>query len=585
MTHTATTDTSVRESPVRPLWRRLALLFCLLIAVQAGHYAWIATGLNPRGTTGAAIDRAHCGEDRFCPVTAVAPGSPAAASGILAGDQVRVDRWWQMYRALRPGEKQGLTVRHSGTERHVLLVAKSDSFFSTLYIATAAFLILLALTAALIVARAGTRKTTLMLALALGCFAVPGPYPRAWQNIPGLFEFVFVTLSFFIAAGPILLTAALFRYRREITGEAPEWIRRLFWPVAAIVMGGSALGLFIAMNASPLFGVSDGPSVTSIMWALGALFPAAVLLTGWNRVPPAERTRYTFMAAAAAALCVNAWIEPVIMLTTNNYSEASWPVLVQIAALSLAAFLFAYAILRHRAVDLGFAVNRTLVYSALSAGLVAAFVLAEEAAERLMPASTHNAGLLVQAGVALMIFGAFHRVRASVEATIERIFFARWREYEGRIRAFTRQSPFFTQPAKLIERTLAEVQRYTDGAEVALYRRGDRSYQRVGGRIAKLGPRVDLDCPALVAMRAERALQRGGLGEAALLLPMVQRGEVLGFLAVGGKPDGAPYRPDEEAVLAETGQAVGLDLHALRVEELERENQRLSAAVAVHASR
>jgi len=477
-----------------------------------------------------------------------------------------------------------MTVRHAGTQRHLVVGTEPRTFFSGLYILTAIFLTLLALTAALIVARAGTRRTASMLALAMACFAIPGPYPRKWQNLPGLFEFFFVTLTFLLAAGPILLAAAMSRYRRDVTGAAPGWVRRAFWPIAALVLAGTATGQFIAMNASPLFGVSDGLSLNSIMFAFGALFAGAVLMNGWDLVPAADRTRYTFIAAAAVALCVNAWVDPVIMLTTNDYTEASWPVVVQVVSLSLAAFLFAYAILRHRAVDLGFAVNRTLVYSLLSAALVATFVVAEEGAERLVPADANSAGLLVQAGIALLIFGAFHRLRSSIEGTVERIFFARWREYERRIRAFVRQSSFFTRPAKLIEQIIAEVQRYTDGAEVALYRRTDAGYHRAGGAIAGVPRRVDLDCTALVAMRAERALQRGGLGKAALLLPMVQRGEVLGFLAVGSKPDGAPYRPDEETLLAETAQAVGLDLHALRVEELERENRRLLATAGANAS-
>ena len=569
----------VTERPVGAFWRRLVLAFCLLVVVQDGLYAWIASGNFVAGSTGVSIDRTRCNADRFCPVTAVAPHSPGAKSLIVVGDAVRYDQWWRMYRTRAPGESLPLTVRHNGVERHIAVGSTPRTFFSALYIITAIFQALLALTAALIVARAGRQRTSLLLGLAMACFAVPGNYPRAWQNAPVLFEFFFVTLTFLLEAGPIFLAAAMLRFRRDVTGVAPPWIRTALWPVTAVVMAGTAIGQFIAMNAAPLFGIGDGLAMVSIMWALAAVFSAMVLMTGWDRVPPAHRTRYAFMAAAAVALCANAWIDPVIMLTGNDYTEASWPVVVQIVSLSMAAFLFAYAILRHRAIDLGFALNRTLVFSVLSALLVAAFVLAEKGAEKLLPEDAHDAGLLAQAAIALALFGAFHRLREAVEHAVERIFFARWREYEGRIRAFVRQAPFVTRPAKLIERTIEEIQRYTDGAQVALYRRmGDR-YHRAGGNLTGVGQRVDPDVPALVALRADRVLQRGGLGGAALLLPMVQRGEVFGFLALGRKLDGAPYRPDEEAILAETTQAIGLDLHALRVGELERENWRLSAAV------
>ena len=85
--------------------------------------------------------------------------------------------------------------------------------------------------------------------------------------------------------------------------------------------------------------ISDGPSVMSLTWAFAALLPASVLIVRWAEIPPTDRTRYAFMAAASVALCIMAWIDPVIMLTTNNYTEASWPVVVQLVSLSVAAFL------------------------------------------------------------------------------------------------------------------------------------------------------------------------------------------------------------------------------------------------------
>jgi hypothetical protein len=65
---------------------------------------------------------------------------------------------------------------------------------------------------------------------------------------------------------------------------------------------------------------------------------------------------------------------------------------------------------------------------------------------------------------------------------------------------------------------------------------------------------------------------------------MIQRGDLLGFVALGPKPDDAPYRPDEEELLSNAAQAIGLDLLALRMDELERENRKLAAKVALSAA-
>jgi hypothetical protein len=578
-------DVSGRQPrPVAKAWQRLVVIFCLLVVIQDAHYAWVASGIPVTGSMGAGIDSARCGPDHFCPLLGVGPNSPAERAGIAAGDRVKADKYWEMYRIPNAGEELGLTVRGAGGERHVTLRLEPGQFYSGMYILTAAFLAILALTAALIAARDGKRRTTLLLASAMACFALPGNYPRAWQNTPILFEFFFVVLTFLLTGAPVLLAAAMASYRQDVTGSLPTWVRLAFWPIAALTLAGTTLGIFIAMNAAPALGISDGLSLVSIIWALASLFPAAVLIVRWARIPPVARTRYAFMAAASAALCVMAWIDPVIMLTTNNYTEASWPVVVQMVSLSLAAFLFAYAILRHRAIDLGFAVNRTLVYSVLSGILVAIFGLAERFSDALVPEGAHRAGLLVQAGIALLIFAAFHRLRDAVEHGVERIFFSRWREYERRMTAFIYRSSFVTRPAKLIEQSIEEIGRYTDGADVAIYLAANGTYRLSGGGIDGLPRRIDQDIPAVVALRADRALQRNGLGAAALLLPMLQRGELLGFIALGPKRDGTNYRPDEEKLLSDAAQAVGLDLHALRIDELERENRRLLAKAALGAA-
>jgi hypothetical protein len=49
---------------------------------------------------------------------------------------------------------------------------------------------------------------------------------------------------------------------------------------------------------------------------------------------------------------------------------------------------------------------------------------------------------------------------------------------------------------------------------------------------------------------------------------MSQRGALSGLVALGPKPTGDPYRPDEQEVLAFAAHQVGLDLHALRIHAL-----------------
>ncbi len=73
-------------------------------------------------------------------------------------------------------------------------------------------------------------------------------------------------------------------------------------------------------------------------------------------------------------------------------------------------------------------------------------------------------------------------------------------------------------------------------------------------------------------MRADpkpRELEAGSDLKAALVAPMVNRNEVMGVVLLGPKPSGLSYRPDEIELVGWASRQVGLDLHALKVEQLE----------------
>ena len=110
------------------LWRRLTVLVCLLVAVQAGHFAWFASGLRPAGSTGIRFGTPKCGTDHFCSVASVRDGSTAQQAAIVAGDQVRLDRSWELLRQHVTGEKVGMEVRRGAIERHSLYRHRGAAF-------------------------------------------------------------------------------------------------------------------------------------------------------------------------------------------------------------------------------------------------------------------------------------------------------------------------------------------------------------------------------------------------------------------------------------------------------------------------
>jgi len=95
----------------------------------------------------------------------------------------------------------------------------------------------------------------------------------------------------------------------------------------------------------------------------------------------------------------------------------------------------------------------------------------------------------------------------------------------------------------------------------------------VSGRVSGVGELIEIDDPLLVALRADpKPLEPGETQSslpAALAAPMLHRNEVIGIVLLGRKPHGLSYRPDEIELIGWATQQVGLDLHALKVEQLE----------------
>ena len=62
---------------------------------------------------------------------------------------------------------------------------------------------------------------------------------------------------------------------------------------------------------------------------------------------------------------------------------------------------------------------------------------------------------------------------------------------------------------------------------------------------------------------------------AELAAPTISRNAVTGFVLMGAKPDAGGYRPDEVELIGWATTQVGLDLHALEVEQLQAAVTRL----------
>lgn len=508
-------------------------------------------------------------------VFSVSPGSPLDLAGVKAGDFIRFQHRADRRRLLAVGEMIPLEVQSGDTVRHLDVPAVP----APLKLEERAEWVLEAITAiiSLTIGAIVAWRQPAVPSARYFTLAVLGP---SWEfmrdSLPGgaLHDALVVFNGVWFFTAFLFFTMFCLTFPDESRGPRQSRLRRLSVPYVGIAL------LLCAWSVAFASGVvgSPVPSLAARVYALGSM---ALSMTGlalaWKEAEGVTRTRVAWIGLSLGVVYLAyTWanIFGLIGLAriVIDYGYA------QLVVIALAYVGLGVALLRHRLFDIGFAINRALVYTVVSAVLLISFGLLEWLSHKLIHFEDQAGNTLLDAGIAIAVFLTFHNVRDRVEHWIERIFFHAWHAKEAGLRKFVKRAAHITTPVALLASFHAALQRFTANAacHVAL-RRADGSFHDSGS-----DKPIDADHPAAFALRAEPVptFLEGDLAiePFELAIPMSHRGELNGFVLLGRKPNGESYRPDEVELLEFAAHQVGLDLHALEVEELRRELQRARAA-------
>ncbi|HZZ64943.1 MAG TPA: hypothetical protein VFE17_05575 [Candidatus Baltobacteraceae bacterium] len=241
----------------------------------------------------------------------------------------------------------------------------------------------------------------------------------------------------------------------------------------------------------------------------------------------------------------------------------------------------AYAILRHRIIDVSFVLNRTLVFTVLTTVIVGIFIALEEILKGFT--ANYRVSAVVELGVALAIGFSFNAAHRQVEQVIERMIFRAKHEAANALRRLGDEAPFMESAEALSERAADDVRLATGAAGTAIYERADEVYKRTA-RSGQQGmpEEVSVDDLAFVRLRKTRAPVdlsevRTALGADGVAFPFTIRGSLSGALVCKARPSGESYAPDEVALLAAVAHEVGAELNAIRAR---RQSELLDAILA-----
>jgi hypothetical protein len=347
----------------------------------------------------------------------------------------------------------------------------------------------------------------------------------------------------------------------------------------ALAFGTSAYAVWFGLG-------NEAPGLlplTGAVIGIGLTICIASLVDGWRQSSGGVRQRHYWLLLSFAFGTIPALLVWVPALDAA-YDGTRVTIMVMFAGQFLMYIGLAYAVLRHRVFNFEFAVSRMLIFSVISVLLLCTFGVVERLSSSVLHGGGHadapTITLVLDSLIALGVYLLFHHMHGRVERWVERIIFHQWHENEDRLRLYVKQAAHITSVDALLTSFRTALERFTGHAGCAIYlRQPDGDYELATvSTLADAPSRMHTDDAIAVALRADMVPQQLTHGAAAgrLALPMNHRGALHGFVLLGAKHDGEDYRPDECEALDFATRQSGLDLHALKVEMLEREVQKLT---------
>ncbi|HEX8806370.1 MAG TPA: PDZ domain-containing protein, partial [Candidatus Aquilonibacter sp.] len=453
---------------------RLAFQALIAVLVILGLVEGVVSQLTPNdgGYFGFALGR-NDPSGRL--VTSVDPGSPAAAAGIRPGDRILIlpTRENAIVNYITdPGD----TLTLQDGSRTIALRAISSPFSAPVLLVAIIIAMRLAFLAmaTLVAWRRPDDPAARALALFSACFGFGtgvdvNLFHPLWSR---LLAAMLIQTTFFVGALAALAFACWFPKPQErgFRAAVSWWI----WPLAAfgIVVGTSTQLLAFVLPAStqtirPFLPI---PFILSYMTV--AILMIAVLWNSYRSSTGSDRVRvrWVLLTFAVGFSGVLVFFAGVIM-----YGGAGGA--LQFAAFTtfVIPFGLAYVILRHRVLDIGFVINRAVVYAGVSVVVVATFVIFEWLVSNFVQANS-RASVILQLCAALALGLLIRPIHNRVDRWVDDLFFRERHLAEAAVRKFAQEALLVTSESDLIAKTVDVAQRNMRLSGCAFYTARDGSY-------------------------------------------------------------------------------------------------------------
>lgn len=562
-----------RTSNSAMLWRCGVVIFAVLATVQLAIEVFHAPRVLRVGLFTEQLFEGRTLHERgptTFVVRSVPATSPLLSAGVVPGDRLRWDEPIGRWNNLAAGDLVSLTVIHGDEFRRIDVTMPAARALPRHHVANYVTDIASRVLALVIGAMIGWRRPNLTTFRGLAAsgllyaFAFPYSAP-AGSHLAGL--------DFIASVAQELTLGALVFFALNYPDDKPIGLRatlKRYYPWL--------FGLQVATTLFFYVRLYDGFFEPVAAWffqaylvVLPALFFWGIVLA-WRQSHGDSRVRLQWILATLGTIMSLNLIGTLNDLAGSPIPAPDMALVLNVAGLAAEAG-FVYAILRRRIFDFGLAVNRTLVFGIVGAILLGVFQIAHGIVSEFLHFDDKNKTILLSAVLAVAVYLSFNQLKKIVEKVVDRIFFNSWAISEEDLKHFVAEAKHASDAEALSKLLVASVDRFTEGAGCAVFRRdeGD-NYLRKEATLAGIPEEVSANDEAVLAMRAhDKAVPMRDSSStlcAALALPMAHRGDLFGFVLLGPRNDGEPYRTDQIGVLEFAAHEVGLDFYALKLEQL-----------------
>lgn len=559
-------------------WRRLLLGLCALGIVLTINAVWTGAytlGVDPgvtRSYTSPLAVPKVTGEAPFVIRIDAPPGSAAYRQGLRSGDLLDLRllapgeryRWLSYFRL--GAQRADVPIERNGKRRVVSVVSEPRalasggvlSFGWDAWLAYFGFIWTLTFAGVIAWRRSGSKEarilSLLLSTLVLSNCLSPINFVTLWPALDAAAAILSAALSG--------LTTALLATYAMTFAPPPNLPRRvLMWFSYATAALIPIYGLVFVVGAwtaalDPMQAWYAGSAAQIAVAVLPFLFPVLCAIATIAQTRGTDRARLVW---ATFALSIQYVAAGVFGLATSFGLPLSSN--VELSLYNVTAFItpvvLTYVALIRRVLDVGFALNRALVFSSVSLVFIGAFLLVEWALGAWLNSASHTTNLVVGAAIALVLGLSLRSVHKRIDQILDSLFFRKRHEDVRAIRDFGHEAAYITDAGLLLARAKTTLEEHADATGVAVLLDDGHGYY--GG--------TSENDAAIVSLKTWRksvdlhTLDTTLQGEFAY--PMIARGHLVGAIVLGPKRSGDPYAPDESDAILHLAHGVAGALEVL----------------------